>query len=86
MPRALSIHRTTVPAGERARYLQRVKATKAHYTANGCRFWVFEQTGLSGAFLEFTEAPDEKTLVAAHERLPERLTAGPRVYAEIELV
>lgn len=85
MPRALSIHRTTVPAGERARYLQRVKATKAHYTANGCRFWVFEQTGLAGAFLEFIEAPDEKTLVAAHEKLPERLTAGPRVYAEIEL-
>jgi hypothetical protein len=85
MARALSIHRTTVPAGERARYLERVKATKSHYTANGCRFWVFEQMGLSGAFLEFTEAPDEKTLVAAHERLPERLTAGPRVYAEVEL-
>jgi hypothetical protein len=85
MARALSIHRTTVPAGERARYLERVKTTKSHYTANGCRFWVFEQMGLSGAFLEFTEAPDEKTLVAAHERLPERLTAGPRVYAEVEL-
>jgi hypothetical protein len=85
MARALSIHRTTVPAGERKRYLEQVKATKSHYTANGCRFWVFEQTGLSGAFLEFTEAADEKTLVAAHEKLPERLTAGPRVYAEVEL-
>lgn len=85
MPRALSIHRTTVPVSDRARYLERVKSTRSHYTANGCRFWVFEQTGLSGAFLEFTEAPDEKTLIAAHEKLPERLTAGPRVYAELEL-
>lgn len=85
MPRVLSIHRTTVPVGQRARYLERVTAAKSHYTANGCRFWVFEQTGLSGAFLEFAEAPDEQTLVAAHERLPQRLTAGPRVYAEIEL-
>jgi hypothetical protein len=59
MPKALTIQRSTVPSTERANYTKRLKALHSHYAAANCRFWVFEETSLPGAFIEFTEADDE---------------------------
>jgi hypothetical protein len=85
MARALTIQRAMVPAVERARYLAALRERFAHYTKAHCRFWVFEEIGLPGLFLEFTEANDPVTLRAAHAAAKEKLRDPSRVYAEVEI-
>jgi hypothetical protein len=75
----------TVTASERDRYLERLKANKAHYAAANCRFWVFEESALPGAFVEFTEADDESALVAAHAAAPNPPMDPARIYKETEI-
>ena len=85
MPRHLSIQRTTVPNGEREKYFERLRATKAHYAGANCRFWVFEESRLPGAFVEFTEADDETSLTNAHATAPHRILDAARIYHEVEI-
>jgi len=85
MPRALTIQRSTVPSAERANYTKRLKALRSHYAAANCKFWVFEETSLPGAFVEFTEAADEQTLSDAHASAPHKTLDPSRVYQEVEL-
>ena len=85
MPRALTIQRSTVPAAERANYTKRLKALRSHYESSNCRFWVFEETSLPGAFIEFTEADDEQTLSSAHANAPHKTLDPTRVYQEVKL-
>jgi hypothetical protein len=85
MPRTLTIQRSTVPSSERANYTKRLKALLSHYKAAGCRFWVFEESSLPGAFIEFTEADDEQTLTVAHASAPHKTMDPSRVYQEVEL-
>lgn len=85
MPRLLTIQRMTVPFAERERYFERLRASKAHYAAANCRFWVFEETALPGAFVEFTEADDEAALVSAHAGAPHRPMDPSRIYTEMEI-
>lgn len=85
MPRLLTIQRTTVPLSERERYFQRLKASKEHYAAAKCRFWVFEESSLPGAFVEFTEADDEASLSNAHASAPHRPMDPARIYQETEI-
>lgn len=85
MARALTIQRAMVPATDRTRYLAKLKARRAHYQQAKCRFWVFEEIGLPGLFMEFTEAQDAATLAAAHAKAPERLRDPTRVYTEVEV-
>jgi len=85
MPRTLTIQRSTVPSSERATYTKRLKALLSHYKAANCRFWVFEESSLPGAFIEFTEADDEQTLTVAHASAPHKTMDPSRVYQEVEL-
>ncbi|MHB0963316.1 MAG: hypothetical protein ACYC5V_08940 [Gemmatimonadaceae bacterium] len=85
MPRALSMQRTVVPPGDRAKFLERVKAREVHYTSVGCQFWLFEEAALPGAFIEFTEAPDVATLKQAHATAVEPPLDPARIYAQVEL-
>ncbi len=85
MARALTIQRTTVPASERAKYFEKVKACRSHYAAANCRFYVFEESSLTGAFIEFTEADDQNTLAAAHANSPYRILDPARIYNETEI-
>jgi hypothetical protein len=85
MPRALTIQRTIVPASERPRYLARARERAAYYAKAGCRFWVFEEAALPGAFIEFTEAGDRTVLSSAHAGAPEKLVDAKRIYQEVEL-
>ncbi len=85
MPRALSIQRTLVTPNDRDKFADRVQRKQAHYAQEGCKYWVFEETGLPGAFLEFFEAPDARTLVRAHASSPERVLDPARIYHEVEL-
>ena len=85
MPRALTVHRAIVPAGGREEYLARLGARKAHFKRANCNFWVFEESEMQGAFLEFTEAADAATLTAALAAAPDAPPTAPRVYTEIVL-
>ena len=85
MSRSLLMQRYIVPQGERPKYLERLRRKRDHYVRANCRFWVFEESGLRGAFLEFVEAADEQTLVAAHAEAPEQLIDRGRIYREVEL-
>lgn len=85
MPRALSIHRSIVPAADRTKYLERLRTKKEHYERAGCKFWVFEEAALPGAFIEFTEATAAAILAAAHASAPEQVLDPARIYTELEL-
>jgi hypothetical protein len=85
MPRALTIQRTTVTPRERERFNERLRRKAEYYAKANCRFWVFEETGLPGAFLEFFEASDAATLAKAHAGAPEQILDPNRVYQEVEL-
>ena len=85
MPRVLSIQRTLVTPRDREKFAVRLQRNQAYYTKAGCRYWVFEEAGLPGAFLEFFEAPDPATLSRAHAAAPERVLDPARIYQEVEL-
>lgn len=81
----LTIDRIVVPAAERDRQLERLRRRREHFTRAGCRFWVFEEAEVIGAFVEFIEAADLETLDAALTGAPGTLLEIPRVYQEVEL-
>ncbi len=85
MPRALVFQRSIVPLPDRAQYLQRVRARRSYYRGANCRFWLFEETDLAGAFLEFIEAADRETLAAALAGGPDDVLEGARIFGEVEL-
>lgn len=85
MARALFMKRTIVPLPERVRYVERLKKRKAYYASAGCSFWVFEESSLRGAFIEFTEAPDRMTLFTALTEAPDQVLDANRIYQEISL-
>jgi hypothetical protein len=85
MPRALTIHRTTVTPKDRPRYYERIRRKREYYESAHCRFWVFEEAGLPGAFLEFVEANDAATLTQAHAEAPDSILDPNRIYREVEL-
>ena len=84
MPRVLSMMRTTVTPPERKKYMERSKQKREHYGRAKCRFWVFEEASLPGAFLEFFEADSAEALAAAHASAPEPVVDPGRIYREVE--
>ena len=85
MPRALTIQRSIIPAVDRAKHLDRLRSKRDHYRARSCRFWVFEESGVHGAFLEFIEADSADQLNAAHAAATDAPIDSHRVYLEVEL-
>jgi hypothetical protein len=85
MPRALTVQRTLVTPPERKKFAERLRQNRDYYAQANCRYWVFEEAGLPGAFLEFTEAPDAQTLARAHASAPGRVLDPARIYHEVEL-
>jgi len=85
MARVLTIQRTTVPSSERKKYFERLEKVSSHYAAANCRFHVFEEQSLPGAFIEFVEADDETTLTVANANSPHRILDPGRVYHEREI-
>jgi hypothetical protein len=85
MGRVLTIQRAMVPAIDRARYLSALRARRTHYKSADCQFWVFEEVGMPGLFIEFMEAKDAPTLKAANAAAAEKLRDPSRVYIEVEI-
>ncbi len=85
MPRALTMHRVTVPSRDREKYMEQVKRKANHYQGSSCRFWVFEETGLRGVFVEFMEADDVATLASAHKDAPNQVLDPMPIYHQLEI-
>lgn len=85
MPRSLSIHRSVVTPNDRPKFFERLRVREAHFQRLGCRYWVFEEKGLQGAFVEFCEANDAESLAAAHAASPDPVLDPARIYCLVEL-
>lgn len=83
--RALTIHRTVVTPAERERWLARARARERHFQGHGCRYWVFEEQAVPGAFVEFCEANDAGSLTAAHAASPDPLPDPACLHSLVEL-
>jgi hypothetical protein len=89
VPRALTLQRTIVPPQDRKKFLERARERKTEFARAHCAFWLFEEKGLPGAFIEFVESAAEDTLApalaAAHGAAPEGVVDPSRIYTEVEL-
>jgi hypothetical protein len=83
--RAMSIRHTIVPSAERDEFRDRAGRSSKHYSAAGCNYWLFEESALPGAYVEFFEAPDPETLQRAHNAAPQPILESARMYVEVEL-
>lgn len=85
MSRTLTLQRSIVPPADRRTHLERLRHRRSYYEGAGCRFWVVQELDLAGAFMEFIEAPDAKSLEAALAAAPDMVRDGARLYEEVEL-
>lgn len=85
MARAISMRHTVAPTADRTEFRERARQARAHYTSMGCKYWLFEEPGLPGAYIEFFEAADPDTLQSAHRTAPEPIPETARMYVEVEL-
>jgi hypothetical protein len=79
------MQRTIVPQSERKKYLERLRQKRDYFARADCRFWVFEEASLPGAFIEFIEASDVQTLTNAQADAPGTILDPNRIYREVEL-
>ena len=80
--RALSMRHTAVPSGDRDAFRTRAREASSYYAGAGCRYWVYEDGELPGAFVEFFEAPDKDALTRAHGGTKQ---PPSRLYVEVDL-
>jgi len=83
--RALTIRRSIVPLADRKKFLQKLKSRRAYFVDAGCKFWVFEESDLAGAFVEFVEADDAKTLAKALADASDQPADAVRIYEEVDV-
>jgi len=76
---------TIVPSADRGEFYERARRLREHYSGRGCRYWLFEESALPGAFVEFFEAGDGRALQLAHGGVPGALDADARAYMEVDL-
>lgn len=84
MPRALTIVRSKVAPHDRDAYFAGLRERRARLRAAACNFWVYEDPGEPGLFVEFTEARDADTLIAARAAESDPDASAP-VLTEVEL-
>jgi hypothetical protein len=82
--RALALQRTIVVPTERVRFLGRARQLRGHYATRECRYWLFEDSQLPGAFIEFTEADTMAALTTALAGAQEFVIDPARIYQEVE--
>lgn len=73
----------TLDAGELTDFYDIVRLRRAYFEAAGCRYWVFQERGVPGTFIEFAEGPDVNTLAAALRSQTGNAFDGP-IYSEVE--
>ena len=85
MARALTIRRSIVPLADRKKFQQKLKSRRTYFVNAGCKFWVFEESDLAGAFVEFVEADDAKTLAKALADASDQPADAVRIYEEVDV-
>ena len=85
MARAITMRHTIVPVAEREAFHARAVKSQAHYSKTGCNYWVFEESSLPGAYVEFFEARDADVLRSAHRESSEPSLESARLYVEVDL-
>ena len=85
MPRAITMRNTIVPSAERDDFRERARRARRHYTSSGCQYWLFEESSLPGAYVEFFEADAPDKLQRAHRDAPTPIVESARMYVEVEL-
>jgi hypothetical protein len=65
--RVLTMVERRVARDDRSAYLAGVHARAERATARAAHFWVFEQDGEPGRFVEFTEAADPAAIADTHD-------------------
>ena len=83
MPRALTVERLKVSRHERDPYFAGLRERRTLLRAAECNFWVYEDPGEPGLFIEFIEARDVNTLVAG--RAAASQSASVPILTEVEL-
>jgi hypothetical protein len=76
---------TIVPAAERREFREQAARARAHYSRAGCNYWLFEESSLPGAYVEFFEARDAESLLRAHRESSNPATESARMYVEVDL-
>ena len=84
MPRALTIERSKVASHERDAYFAGLRDRRNRLRTAACNFWVYEDPGEPGLFVEFIEARDTDTLVAGRAVVFESEARAP-ILTEVEL-
>jgi hypothetical protein len=84
MPRALTIERSKVSRHERDAYFAALRERRDRLHAAECNFWVYEDPGEPGLFVEFIEARDADTLAAGRATVFESNVGAP-ILTEVEL-
>jgi hypothetical protein len=84
MARALTIERSKVSPHERDAYFAGMRERRDRLRAAECNFWVYEDPGEPGLFVEFIEARDWDTLVAGRAIVCESRDGVP-ILTEVEL-
>jgi hypothetical protein len=84
VPRALTIERSKVSRHERDAYFAGLRERRDRLRGAGCNFWVYEDPGEPGLFVEFIEARDADTLAAGRALVFES-TVGAPILNEVEL-
>jgi hypothetical protein len=84
MPRALTVERSKVARHERDAYFDGLRERRDRLRAAECNFWVYEDPGEPGLFIEFTEARDVDTLVAGRATVFQSEASAP-ILTEVEL-
>ena len=79
------MRQTIVTSGDRDEFRERARRSQSHYAGKGCRYWLFEESSLPGAYMEFFESNDRETLLAAHRDAPQPVLESARMYVEVEL-
>jgi len=84
VPRALTIERSKVSRHERESYFVALRERRDRLRTAACNFWVYEDPGDPGLFIEFTEARDSATLVAGRTAVLDAESGAP-ILTEVEL-
>ena len=84
MPRALTIERSKVARHERDAYFAGLRERRDRLRAAECNFWVYEDPGEPGLFIEFIEARDVDTLAAGRAAVFQSEATAP-ILTEVEL-
>ena len=84
VPRALTIERSKVSREERDGYFAGLRERRDRLRAAECNFWIYEDPGEPGLFVEFIEARDAVTLARARASVFDSDVGAP-ILTEVEL-